>query len=103
MARDAYVSWMGSRYSVPWIYAGKEVWVQDRGASIEVHYGGQRIAAHVPAVRQHQLVTQHEHHHGIPLGNKQSGKTLIHIEQTAPVVQHRPLAAYEEMSSGGAL
>lgn len=103
VARDAYVSWMGSRYSVPWIYAGKEVWVQNRGASIEVHYGGQRIAAHVPAVRQHQLVTQHEHHHGIPLGNKQSGKTLIHIEQAAPIVQHRPLAAYEEMSAGGLL
>ncbi|MCU1328856.1 MAG: transposase [Bryobacterales bacterium] len=103
VARDAYVSWMGSRYSVPWIYAGKEVWVQNRGASIEVHYGGKRIAAHVPAVRQHQLVTQHEHHHGIPLGNKQSGKTLIHIEQTAPVVQRRPLAAYEEMSAGAAL
>jgi hypothetical protein len=68
-----------------------------------VHYGGQRIASHVPSVRQHQLVTQHEHHHGIPLGNKHPGKTLIHIEQNAPVVQHRPLTAYEEMSSGGAL
>jgi hypothetical protein len=57
----------------------------------------------MPAVRQHQLVTQHEHHHGIPLGNKQSSKTLIHIEQTAPIVQHRPLAAYEEMSAGAEL
>ena len=25
VARDAYVSWNGSRYSVPWRYAGKEV------------------------------------------------------------------------------
>jgi hypothetical protein len=25
VARDAYVSWRGSRYSVPWLYAGKEV------------------------------------------------------------------------------
>ena len=58
----------------------------------------------MPAVRQHQLVTQHEHHNGIPLGNnKQPGKTLIHIEQSAPFVQHRPLAAYEEMTIGGAL
>ncbi len=103
VARDAYVSWQGSRYSVPWIYAGKEVWVQDRGSAIEVRYGGERIAVHAPAVRQHQVVTQHEHHHGIPLGNKQSGKTLIHIEQNAPIVEHRPLAAYEALSSGGAL
>lgn len=103
VARDAYVSWMGSRYSVPWIYAGKEVWVQDRGTSIDVHYGGERIAEHTPAVRQHQLVTRDEHHHGIPLGNKQSGKTLIHIEQSAPLVEQRPLAAYESLSAGGAL
>jgi transposase len=102
VARDAYVSWMGSRYSVPWIYAGKEVWVLDRGLSIEVRYGGERIAVHTPAVRQHQVVTQHEHHHGIPLTNKQSGKMLIHIEQNAPVVEHRSLAAYEALSAGGA-
>jgi hypothetical protein len=27
VARDAYVSWQGSRYSVPWAYAGRSVWV----------------------------------------------------------------------------
>ena len=32
VARDAYVSWRGSRYSVPWQYAGKEVWVRDQAA-----------------------------------------------------------------------
>jgi transposase len=29
VARDAYVDWQGSRYSVPWQYAGKEVWVRE--------------------------------------------------------------------------
>jgi len=29
VARDAYVDWQGSRYSVPWQYAGQEVWVQE--------------------------------------------------------------------------
>ncbi len=29
VARDAYVSWNGSRYSVPWRHAGKEVLVLD--------------------------------------------------------------------------
>jgi hypothetical protein len=32
VARDAYVAWQGSRYSVPWQYAGKEVWVRSRVA-----------------------------------------------------------------------
>src|SRR5262249_38268694 len=31
VARDAYVSWQGSRYSVPWQYAGREVWVRQNG------------------------------------------------------------------------
>jgi hypothetical protein len=101
VARDAYVSWHGSRYSVPWQYAGKEVWVRDHGHCVEVRYGAERIAVHVQAVRHHQVITVTDHHAGIPLGNKQNGKTLIHIEQSAPVVERRPLAAYESLAMGG--
>jgi hypothetical protein len=91
VARDAYVSWKGGRYSVPRLYAGKEVWVCDHGRYVEVRYGAERIAVHAQAVRHHQVVTLNEHHAGISLGNKQNGKTLIHIEQSAPVVERRPL------------
>jgi transposase len=102
VARDAYVSWQGSRYSVPWQYVGKEVWVRDHDRYVEVCYGAERIAVHAQAVRPHQVVTLSEHHAGIPLGNQQNGKTLIHIEQGAPVVERRPLAAYESLATGGA-
>jgi hypothetical protein len=44
VARDAYVSWRGSRYSVPWQYAGKDVWVCEPNSSVEVRYGSERIA-----------------------------------------------------------
>lgn len=40
VARDGFVSWEGSRYSVPWEYAGKEVWVRAEGAVVEIYYGG---------------------------------------------------------------
>jgi len=103
VARDAYVSWQGSRYSVPWEYAGKEVWVRDNAHDVEVRYGAQRIAVHVQAVRLHQVVTRSEHHEGIPLGvSQRSEKTLIHIERSAPIVERRPLAAYESLATGGA-
>ncbi|MGH9628543.1 MAG: IS21 family transposase, partial [Bryobacteraceae bacterium] len=36
VARDAYVSWQSSRYSVPWQFAGKEVWVRQSGHDVEV-------------------------------------------------------------------
>jgi transposase len=103
VARDAYVSWKASRYSVPWQYAGKEVWVRDHGLSVEIRYSAERIAVHAPASGRHQVVTLNHHHAGIPTHNRQSVKTLIHIAQSAPVVEHRPLAAYESAACGGAL
>jgi hypothetical protein len=103
VARDAYVSWQGSRYSVPWEYAGKEVWVRNRDYEVEIHYGAQRIAQHMHACRKHLIVTQPGHHDGIPLGAaRPDRKTLVHLRQTAPVVEIRPLAAYESVGVGGA-
>lgn len=99
-ARDAFVHWHGSRYSVPWICAGKEVWVRQQEGRVEVHYGAQRIAEHTPAPRRHVVVIQQEHHVGIPLGARQERKTLVHIRATAPVVEIRPLAAYEIVAGG---
>jgi hypothetical protein len=101
VARDAYVSWHGSRYSVPWIYAGKQVWVRERGTDVEVHYGRERIALHSQAHHKHAVVTQVEHHRGIPLGSRSEHKILIHIQNAAPVVEIRPLAAYESAAAGG--
>jgi len=45
---------------------------------------------------------QPEHHDGIPLNaTGRNGKTLVHIRATAPVVEIRPLAAYESVAAGG--
>ena len=92
---------LGSRYSVPWEYAGRSGWVRERGNEVEVHYGRDRIAAHGQARHKHLVVTQPEHHRGIPLGARQEHKILVHIQDTAPVVEIRPLAAYESAAMGG--
>jgi hypothetical protein len=102
VARDAFVDWRGSRYSVPWMYAGKQVWVREKDAGfLEVHYGDRRIAEHAQAPGRHRIMRNEEHHAGIPLGARQPQKTLISIKQTAPVVQTRPPSAYEFAASGG--
>lgn len=103
VARDAFVSWKGSRYSVPWPYAGKEVWVRDLGPSVEIRYSSESIATHAAASGPHQVITLSDHHIGIPTHSRQDAKTLVHIAQTAPVVEQRSLAAYESLVSGGAL
>jgi hypothetical protein len=74
--------------------------VRECGSDVEVRYGAERIAAHSPAVRRHQVVTIGDHHEGIPLGNRTAGKTLVHIQHGAPVVEQRPLAAYESLAGG---
>jgi len=101
VARDAYVSWQGSRYSVPWQFAGKDVWVNERASRIEVRYGAERIAVHEHAGK-HRVITQAEHHRGIPLGTERRGdKILLHLREAAPVVETRSLAAYENLANGG--
>jgi transposase len=101
VARDAFVHWQGSRYSVPWIYAGKQVWVREQVGRVEVRYGARRIADHQVAPQKHVVMVNAEHHAGIPLGVRQERKTLVHLRGTAPVVEVRPLVAYENMAAGG--
>lgn len=100
VARDAYVSWNGSRYSVPWSFAGKQVWVRESGPDVEVHYGQERIAIHPQAMHKHGVITEPEHHRNIPLGARQEAKILIRIQDMAPVVETRSLAAYESVAGG---
>jgi len=99
--RDAYVHFEGSRYSVPWQYAGREVWVRREADRVEVLHGAQCIADHAMAQTRHQQVTEPSHHSGIPLGSRQERKTLVHVREQAPVVEIRPLAAYESAAQGG--
>lgn len=101
VARDALVCWQGSRYSVPWSYAGKPVWVREHDGQVEVHFGRDRIAVHRRAQRKHSVLIEAEHHRGIPWGTRRPNKTLIQIRETAPVVEIRPLAAYESAAAGG--
>ena len=101
VARDAFVHWQGSRYSVPWIYAGKQVWVREQVGRVEVRYGARRIADHQVAPQKHVVMVNAEHHAGIPLGVRQERKTLVHLRGTEPVVEVRPLAVYESVAAGG--
>ena len=102
VARDAYVSWQGSRYSVPWQYAGREVWVREQNNTVEVRHGRERIALHATAAKRHQVITQQQHHQGIPLGSVRTSKTVVHLRQGAPAVEQRSLDAYEALAMGGA-
>ena len=101
VARDAFVSWQASRYSVPWSYAGKEVLVRPVGEGwLEVRHQDRTIARHPVAAARHGVVLDPAHHAGIPLGARSpSSKTLVHIREMAPMVEARSLAAYEQAAA----
>jgi len=103
VVRDAYIDWQGSRYSVPWQYVGKDVWVRELAGEVDVLDGRSRIAMHPRARRKHDVVTFPPHHQGIPLGTRRAdSKILIQVRQSAPVVERRSLLAYESAANGGA-
>ena len=100
VSRDAFISYRGNRYSVPWRVAGQEVLVRESEGEIAIHRGGERLAVHLlspPGARQCVVVAQH--HEGIPLSpTGRGGKPSLYIalpKNPAPQVQVRSLAAYD--------
>jgi len=99
VSRDAYISYHGNRYSVPWQNAGKEVLVREVGDQIEIIRDKTTLAVHLRCFGNNQLVTVAAHHADIPLGNKASGKARLSLKVTSPQVEVRSLAVYEALLS----
>lgn len=103
VSRDAYVSWQGNRYSVPWNYAGQQVRVRGHSEVVEVYAGEDRIARHVLLGGKHRIAAQAEHHAGIPLGTlRPTAKAQVRIRLLGPDVEVRSLAVYDCVVAGGA-
>jgi hypothetical protein len=101
VSRDAYVSYRGNRYSVPWRVAGLEVQLREMNSHLQVVRSGELLAMHLlstPGSRS--TVVMSVHHDGIPLGSlSKQGKAKIYIAETnrqKPVVEVRSLAIYEQ-------
>ncbi len=78
---DCLVSFEGSRYSVPWQYAGKQVWLRaSQGRKLVVHnQSGLQIALHEIAERKGSTVIDKAHYEGIKKG---APKTRIVLEES---------------------
>jgi transposase len=104
VSRDAFVSFQGNRYSVPWRVAGQEVLLRESDGQLLIHRGGERLAVHLLcSPGGHQAVTVAAHHEGIPFGfSERGGKARICVhaqESDLPVVEVRSLLAYDMESS----
>ena len=117
VARDAFISFDGSRYSVPWRLAGAAVGVCQVAGLLEIRHEGEVVARHPLATFKHQIVQQADHFQGLgqaslgqaspgqaSLGQASpvslSGKERIHLRALdsveVPVVESRSLQCYED-------
>ena len=64
---DCLLSYMGSRYSVPWAYAGKQVWLRTSQGRILIvrNQKGEEIARHALAPKKGATVIDRTHYEGL--------------------------------------
>ena len=101
VARDGYVSWEGSRYGVPWNWAGATVQVGQRMGTVEIWDGEDRIAVHPRAHQPGQRFTLPGQWEGLTMGGERSRKPALAVQVPLGQVERRPLEAYELAASGG--
>lgn len=102
VSRDGFVSWDGSRYGVPWQYAGSQVVVKDRGGLVEIWtaLGDRCICRHPKSLVKGAIVLLPGQYDGIPLGSDKQEWEPVAQRIAAPEVQVRPLSAYEALAGG---
>lgn len=103
VARDAYVSYRGNRYSVPWTAVGQEVALREAAGQLTIHLGDLRLAEHPLCVGTHQVRTVPAHHADLPPlpSGSAPGKPRLELLLGGPEVEVRSLASYEALVAGG--
>jgi transposase len=105
ISRDSHVSYNGNRYSVPYIYAGREARVQIKRDRIGIFVGLEKVCEHEILTGSHRISRNKEHFRGllseILKENKaKSNQSSPILRFSDPVVESRPLSVYEEFSEG---
>ncbi len=103
VSRDAFVSYDGGRYGVPWQYAGKTVQVREIGPYVEIVDGPVRVALH-NRIRPGGTAKLPGQWADLPLNTprRPSHKGLAHLIPT-PDVEARDLSVYDQLCGGGGL
>ena len=92
VSRECYVSWNGNRYSVPWIYAGREALVTEE-KTLKIEIGKQVVAEHEILPGTGRISRKKEHFDGLLKTIREENRTALET-----VVEKRDLSRYEEVS-----
>lgn len=105
VARDCYLSYAGSWYSVPAEYAGREVWVRQTDDRVIVADGDQVLADHPLAMGRCQRLTNPIHFQSLAARRDrrlqlETARAFNNLSQRlleGPEVEKRSLAVYEAL------
>ncbi|MDD3932247.1 MAG: IS21 family transposase [Methanoculleus sp.] len=103
ISREAYISYLGNRYSVPSRYAGREALVEIQSNQMTIRVGTETVCRHTIVPGHARIVREKEHFSGLLAEamrcNAQSGAASRPLfTMVTPQVEHRPLSVYEGLS-----
>ena len=89
VSRDCYVSWKGNRYSVPWIYAGREALVTEE-STLRIQVDSHVIAEHEILSGTGRISKKKEHFEGLLRTIRDDN-----VSRFETMVEKRDLSQYE--------
>ena len=105
ITRDAYLSYLGNRYSVPYTYAGREARVRVENGILHIVVGTTEVATH-PVLKGNRRTSRSKDHFSgllsivMKQNTRQFHKPSRILQFSEPEVEHRPLSFYETFSGG---
>ena len=92
VSRDCYISWKGNRYSVPWVYAGREALVTEE-STLKIQVDSRIIADHDILQGTGRISRVKEHFDGLLKTIRDDNTSKFET-----MVEKRDLSRYEEVS-----
>ncbi len=105
IARDAYLSYNGNRYSVPYRFAGREARLQIGNNHIKIFVGSELACEHEILIGSGRICREKEHFQGLLSEVLKENKSRINqhpsiLRLGEAIVETRPLSVYDKFSEG---
>jgi transposase len=100
VGRDAFVTFEGNRYAVPWRYAGRHVSVVASEAHVRIRDGRELVVTHPRGLVRGLTLPLPGQYAGAPLGAAAQLGRAVGQQIVGPDVQVRPLSTYDAIGSG---
>jgi len=104
ISKDAYVSYLGNRYSVPYQYAGRSAILELQENRMVIRVGSEVICSHTVIPGHSRTIREKQHFKGLlslamTCNSRCRQKSKPLFKMLGPQVEHRPLSVYDSYSS----